>query len=99
MGWWEPPDWKDQGCYSATTLAQGCARQSRKKAQRYATFFTLPLLATFSTAELFFFLLLCRLFLLLNLFFLLLPFALFFLRALLLNRHYFGSPQPHFPAP
>lgn len=95
MGWWESPDHKDQGRHSATTLAQGLTGQSRKKAQCYATFFTLPLLAALSTAELFLSLLLYRLFLLLSLFFLLFSFALFLLRALLLSRRYFRSPQPY----
>ena len=88
MGWWEPPDYKDQDCYSATTLAQGLARQALKKAQRHATFFTLALLAALSTAELFLFLLLC-------LFFLLLLFAFFFRVLLLSNRNYFWFPQPY----
>jgi hypothetical protein len=38
MGWLKSPDWKNQGRYSATILAQGLACQAFKKAKRYATF-------------------------------------------------------------
>jgi hypothetical protein len=96
MGWWESPDYKDQDCYSATTLAQGLARQALKKAQCHATFFTSTLLVILSAALLFLSLLLCCLPLLLSLLFLLFPFVLLFLRALLLNGHYFWSPQSHY---